>query len=150
MKTFQIQWICHWTNKMQAKVSWELLVFLLLRNGQRKKVSSLRKLSCVMLGTADVPYNHKERGRSQTIQPSSVGILFWNHQIKKMKDVTTFLILSRVVLIVYCSRCTREKSIHYIPQMTQGIRAQFSRDPFEKGCMMSEIMYLLHYSGFFS
>lgn len=62
-----------------------------------------------MLGTADVSYNHKEKGGSQTTQPSSGGVLFWNHQIKKMKDVTIFLIISRVVLM-YIALDAQEKS----------------------------------------
>ena len=32
--------------------------------------------------------------------------------------------------------------------MTWGIKAKFSGDPVEKGCMMSEIMFPLYYSGF--
>lgn len=94
----------------------ELLVFLLLRNGQRKKVPGPRKLSClnVMLGSTDVSYKHKGRGRPN-YSASSVGILFWNNQIMKIIDMAIFLILSRVVIATHCSRCTREKSVHYIP-----------------------------------
>lgn len=50
-----------------------------------------------------------KEGGSQTIQHSSVGILLWNHQIKKIIDVAIFLILLRVVTIVHCSDA-QEKS----------------------------------------
>ena len=36
----------------------------------------------------------------------------------------------------------------YSIYMTWGIKAKFSGDPVEKGCMMSEIMFSLYYSGF--